>query len=110
MLSMDENSWAVDPESLGVARREIRPREVHVWRISLTQPENTLQDCRQLLSAEESDRADSFYLRKHCKQFVIAHGALRRILASYLDAQPQHLRFARGSHEKPDLAKGLQSN
>jgi 4'-phosphopantetheinyl transferase len=105
MLSMNENSWVVGLESLDPALREICAREVHVWRISLTQPENTLQDCRRLLSAEESDRADSFHFRKHYKEFVIAHGALRTILASYLDAQPQHLRFTHGSHGKPDLSK-----
>jgi 4'-phosphopantetheinyl transferase len=55
------------------------------------------------LSAEEQARADRFFRDVHRRRFVIAHGALRRILADYLDVMPGVLEFVTGEHGKPAL-------
>lgn len=79
-------------------------RDVHVWRIALMQPEITSQRCRRLLSHEEVGRADKFHFAHDRGRFLIAHAALRQILALYLHARPELIQFAQQKHGKPELA------
>lgn len=64
-----------------------------------------------LLSPEEHHRAGAFKFRALARRYVAAHGALRHILARYLDADPAALAFARNPWGKPRLAdRPLQFN
>src|SRR5215213_2665297 len=55
---------------------------VHVWRVPLERP-GPLEDAWALLSDEEQVRARRFVQDHHRRRFVVAHAALRRILAGY---------------------------
>ena len=78
-------------------------RTVHVWRVALDD-EHAAAAYWPLLSEDEQARARRFYKPVHRDRYVIAHGALRRILASYA-GEPEHaLRFITGPHGKPALA------
>jgi 4'-phosphopantetheinyl transferase len=66
-----------------------------------------LECCRDLLSSDERERAARFKFATDRERYIIAHGALRSILGSYLKVAPADLRFAIGSNGKPQLAPGF---
>ena len=76
--------------------------DVHVWRVPLD--EDARADAYwSLLSDEERRRAARFVRDIHRRRFVVAHGALRSILADYVGAEPTALDFVSGAHGKPAL-------
>ena len=92
---MDQRSkWLEPPE----------PDEVHVWRVTLEQPDDLLQHFWTTLETEEQERANRFRFEKHRRGFVIARGFVRSVLGRYLKFNPQALRFAYGLYGKPFLA------
>jgi 4'-phosphopantetheinyl transferase len=106
----DANGWT---KSAGIA--EIRPEEVHVWRITLTQPETVIQGYRDLLAPDEIERADRFYFARDRNRFTVARGVLRRLLSSYLGLLSRQINFVYGPQGKPDLileqrSSGLRFN
>ena len=102
--------WTTPPQELVLA-----DNNVDVWLISLTQPGDADGSFADFLSNTERERAARFKFDKHRHPYVIAHGALRSILAQYLKAQPADLPFVTGVNGKPSLApelsgSGLQFN
>jgi len=85
-----------DPPPLG-------SRAVHVWRVRLDPPAVTGADW-DVLSDEERDRARRFFQEHHRRRFVVAHAALRRILAGYTARAAHELEFRAGPQGKPALA------
>jgi hypothetical protein len=89
----------------------VRPRghpwlsagEVHVWRADL---DGTDDGLLALLSAPERERASRFSRAPDGRRWARAHGLLRYLLASYLNADPCALSFTTGSHGKPELTSG----
>ncbi|PKO23429.1 MAG: 4'-phosphopantetheinyl transferase [Chloroflexi bacterium HGW-Chloroflexi-1] len=79
--------------------------EVHVWRMPLEQPAGCVRQLLQSLSADERTRAAQFHFERDRRRFIVARGALRIILGSYLSLEPSHLQFGCGSHGKPYLSK-----
>lgn len=78
--------------------------KVHIWAASLLDHEYNLEYFLSVLSEDEHKRARSFKFYKDMKQFVIARGILRCLLASYLDAVPQNMEIAYGLLGKPCIA------
>jgi 4'-phosphopantetheinyl transferase len=65
----------------------------------------------EVLSANEKDRGNRFYRERDRCRFIVAHGALRTILAEYLHADPREFCFASGRSGKPFLpATSLRFN
>lgn len=56
------------------------------------------------LTADEQARAARFVFERDARRFVVAHSALRAVLAGYLDVAPRALAFTQGAHGKPGLA------
>lgn len=77
--------------------------EVHVWRIRLEQPAEAQQRFLHTLDEEERERAGRFHFEKHRRQFVVGRGALRTLLARYLQTRPEAVRFSYGPYGKPIL-------
>jgi 4'-phosphopantetheinyl transferase len=75
---------------------------VHVWRVPLDDDARA-DSYWSLLSEEERRRAARFVRDVHRRRFVAAHGALRSILAAYVDAEPAAIDFVSGEHGKPAL-------
>ena len=98
-------------KELGRVLREILPLgpklaegEVHLWRIPLEGSPAQLEHARNLLNEEEKRRADRFHFQRDRDRFIMSHGALRRILASYLRRSPEKLQFLENASGKPSLA------
>ncbi len=77
---------------------------MHVWSVALAQPDRLVNELRCALSPDELERASRFHFERHCRSYIVARGALRRILGQYLSAHPQALRFCQGQFGKPSLA------
>jgi len=88
----------------------IGPRDVHVWRFGLVQPEAVIQYYREFLAANEIERADRFYFAKDRNQFTVARGAMRQLLGTYLNLRPHEIKFVYGPQGKPDLAEPQSSS
>jgi 4'-phosphopantetheinyl transferase len=58
----------------------------------------------RILSEREAERGDRCRFENDRRRFIVAHGALRLILAGCLDVPPEELRLERGRHGKPRLA------
>ncbi|MCX5255692.1 4'-phosphopantetheinyl transferase superfamily protein [Streptomyces canus] len=77
---------------------------VDVWTVPLDGPPATVARLSRMLSEREAERGDRCRFENDRRRFIVAHGALRLILAGYLDAPPDELRLQRGRHGKPRLA------
>jgi 4'-phosphopantetheinyl transferase len=86
--------------------------QVHLWRLRLDQPARVVSDLRATLSDDERGRAERAATALAGGQFVVARGALRTVLASYLGRDPRQLAFAYGPRGKPTLVgdDGLRFN
>ena len=101
------STWLPPPDSLSLDLAE-----VHVWRVCLDQDDNTLERFRRTLAPEELDRAGRFRFERLQRHFIAGRGFLRDVLARYLPAKPEELRFSYNDYGKPSLAgeQGLQFN
>jgi 4'-phosphopantetheinyl transferase len=79
-----------------------RPCSIDVWRIALS-PATDLDASFALLDAEEQVRAQRFRFPEHRRRFIVAHAAVRRILAQRLDSTPAAIEYVRNVHGKPFL-------
>jgi 4'-phosphopantetheinyl transferase len=94
-------SSAGDPRPASIPA--LTEHAVHVWRVTLDD-EARVEGSARLLSADEHARAQRLHDAAHRRRFVLAHGALRALLARYLDADPSAITYVVGAHGKPALA------
>jgi 4'-phosphopantetheinyl transferase len=80
---------------------------IDLWWISLLQPQQVLGCCREVLSPGEIRQAASFHFQRDRDRWVIARGAIRHVLATYLKVSPHELRFQYGGHGKPDVMDAI---
>lgn len=78
--------------------------ETHIWRAYLNPEPPSLRPFLDILSPDETLRADRFHFRKHRVRYVVARAVLRSILARYLQQPPHLLRFSYNQYGKPALA------
>jgi len=93
-----KDMWAEPPELLSLPKGT-----VHVWRIALDQEDDRVESFRVTLEPHELERAARFHFEKHRRYFIVARGFLRSVVARYLEARPEELRFAYGEYGKPAL-------
>jgi 4'-phosphopantetheinyl transferase len=74
-----------------------------LWRIPTGSGGAPLEDLSPLLSPWESDRSKKLRFVHHRERYVRAHAGLRKILASYVKINPQHIAFKFGEAGKPLL-------
>lgn len=88
--------------------------EVHLWRIDLDLPHDSVERLKNILNNEELTRADRLLDRTKAESFIAARGRLRQILARYLDLNPKIIEFTYNSSGKPYLHengdKGVRFN
>jgi len=77
--------------------------EVHIWRIGLDCAASTIAALWAELSQEEQERARRFQLAASRNRWIVARGALRRVLGSYLQSAPSALKFRISAFGKPEL-------
>jgi 4'-phosphopantetheinyl transferase len=71
-----------------------------------------MQSFHATLSEEELARAARFQFDRDRHRYIVAHGALRQLLARYVGCTPGELRFGTNRYGKPHLgnASGLRFN
>lgn len=77
--------------------------DVRIWSISLDASAASVTAYGLTLAEDEANRARRFWVERDRRRFVVAHGALRGILATYLDLDPAHVRLTRDARHKPML-------
>jgi 4'-phosphopantetheinyl transferase len=92
--------WRAFPPDQALAQDKI-----HVWLTSLEDADISLESCAACLSLAERERAARFKFERDRKRYLIAHGALRSILAIYLDIDAAAVDFDSGPAGKPKLAQ-----
>ncbi|HJT27362.1 MAG TPA: 4'-phosphopantetheinyl transferase superfamily protein [Pyrinomonadaceae bacterium] len=95
----ETTTWTEPPQS-----PSLEAHTVHVWRISLDQPDDRLARFRRTLEPDELNRASRFHFEKHQRHFIVARGFLRSVVARYLETRPEALQFSYGAYGKPGLA------
>ncbi len=83
----------------------LRTEEVHVWAVGLVQADAVVEGLRATLSEDERERAEKFYFEKHQREYVVARGALRNILARYMRCEAGSLEFNYSLQGKPMLVR-----
>lgn len=93
--------WRTAPS--GAAWR-LDPGQIHLWRASLDLPPARVRELERFLSPDELARAKRFVARSVRGRYTTARAVLRNILARYVSATPEDLRFSYTEYGKPDLA------
>ena len=83
---------------------------VDVWSFALVHKTSVLQRCHAWLSEQERARAQRFIHAAQGNDFILAHGALRGVLARYLAVAPETIEFDVGSTGKPILLNASGSS
>ncbi|MEA2954317.1 MAG: 4-phosphopantetheinyl transferase [Alphaproteobacteria bacterium] len=61
---------------------------------------------RDVLSAQERERAARFRFERDRRRYILRHGKLRELLSDYLNCAPSRLRFTYNPFGKPSVAGG----
>ena len=93
------NRWTGPPGSA-----KSKHAEIHLWRVDLDRNAHSLLALESSLAPEERAKASAFRLERDRNRYIMAHGALRTILAWYLKAAPGELVFRCGVRGRPELA------
>mgnify|MGYP001821746192 CR=1 FL=1 len=79
--------------------------EVHLWLTTLGHGQ------LEVLSSDESNRAERFIRHEDRRRFVAARSWMRTVVAGYVDLEPSRIRFTYGPVGKPELQNyGLSFN
>jgi 4'-phosphopantetheinyl transferase len=79
--------------------------EIHIWRADLKPDKSAISILETILAPEERDKAHGFRSECDGNAYVVARGALRVILARYLNQMPAELVLRYGKFGKPRLAE-----
>jgi 4'-phosphopantetheinyl transferase len=82
---------------------QVSDQEVHVLWLEVGDFEEPYAFAR-VLASDELARASQFFLERDRSRYLVAHSALRLVLAAYLDCPSGALRFLTGNNGKPALA------
>lgn len=83
---------------------EMRTGEVRVWWVALEVSAERVELLERKLSVDERERAARFAFARDRRRFVVAHAALRTVLAACLGRPGVELAFASAAGGKPLLA------
>lgn len=83
---------------------------VHVWAAALDDPRFDARPWLNRLSPEEQARAQRFKFANDRRRYIVAHVALRDILAGYLQMAAEDFQFVDGENGKPRLRAALASS
>lgn len=86
--------------SLSNKTNVLNSKSIIIWQYPLN---NLFNGAFNLLSADEQQRANNFYFKKHQRRFIVSHAMLRIILAQYAKIAPKNLSFSSHKNGKPFL-------
>jgi 4'-phosphopantetheinyl transferase len=77
--------------------------------VSLECSEAEIQEAREVLSPDETSRAERFYFERDRRAFIAVRGTLRQLLGRYLGRSPAEFAFSYGTYGKPSLREEFAS-
>lgn len=77
--------------------------KVHVWKANLNISKKQLQKYKNVLSAAERLKFESYRFNKDKNKHIASRGILRHILSIYLDDDPKNIVFTYNQYGKPFL-------
>jgi 4'-phosphopantetheinyl transferase len=86
------------------ASSSLCPGQVHLWRVSLDQPQALVQQASSLLSIDEKARATKYRFARDRNRYIVGRAALRSIAGRYLHLPPRQPLFFYTEYGKPFLA------
>jgi len=84
-------------------RRALTADSLHVWYVQLDRCLSQVEDYRAILSGAERSRALRFHFQRDQERYVISHGVLRYLLATYVERDPRDVPISRLACGKPVL-------
>lgn len=88
---------------------EMRPDEIHLWRVDLDSLEALDSASRTPLSQDELARRARFHFERDRQRFGHARIALRNILSRYVHVSPGKIKFIYSSTGKPEILESQNS-
>jgi 4'-phosphopantetheinyl transferase len=83
---------------------ELAADDVHAWVVPLDVSQQAYDDLFGTLAPDERKRAIDFRFDEPRRRYVIARGALRRLLGTYLHVHPTEVGLSTDGNQKPHLA------
>ena len=83
--------------------------DIHLWWVSLRESNDELSEFRNILSADEQQRADRYRFERHRDAYIVGRGVLRSILSGYTNEAANQIKFRTGPHGKPSLVNSVGS-
>lgn len=71
--------------------------------MALDQPATIVDELARLLAVDEGERAGRFHFPRDRRRYIVARGALRRLLGNYTAVPPARITFQYNRHGKPFL-------
>ena len=99
MISASSQLWAPPPSEFKASHDEI-----HVWRAFLNIAPSWVKSLSQVLSTDESERAERFRFQRDRQDFIVTRALLRILVGRYLRRDPNQVQFSYGTYGKPSLA------
>ncbi len=90
--------------SLSATPADLPAGAVHLWQRELHASSPDLEQCRELLSSEEREKALRFRIERPRSDYILTRGTLRFLLARYLDLTPGEISFGYTHYGKPFLS------
>lgn len=83
---------------------------VHVWRAHLDHEADKIESFYSELSSSERERADRLVRLQDRQRFIISHGILRHLLASYIQMPITEIAYQLNERGKPYLRSEINQN
>jgi 4'-phosphopantetheinyl transferase len=83
---------------------QLHTDDVHAWAVPLDVSQQAYDDLFGTLAPDERKRAIDFRFDEPRRRYVIARGALRRLLGAYLQVHPTEVGLRTNGNQKPHLA------
>src|SRR5438874_6150465 len=87
-IAVKQSMSIISQWPLSLEPTELAADEAHAWAVPLHLLHPAYDELLATLARNERDRANDFRFDGQRRRFVIARGALRRLLGFYLDLQP----------------------
>lgn len=81
----------------------LKENHVDIWRIFISEQINFLDDYNELLSKKEIKKSKAYAFEKDKNSYLIRHAALRQLIGSYLNIEPNSIKFDTQGNDKPIL-------
>jgi 4'-phosphopantetheinyl transferase len=83
---------------------QLHTNDVQAWAVPLDVSQQAYESLLGLLASDERRRASEFRFDDPRRRYVVARGALRRLLGNYLQVDPADVGLTTDGNQKPHLA------